>query len=187
MCSFWFRPTNIVLCLISTVKKDYDQLDQMGVQVGLEGVFLVEGSDSRSVYKPQVRQLLEQAIHHPHHLQSALTTSYLTSTLHQHYVSHAFVHIKWSSQNAVTQPVCLQSSGDPFEMFNTFFGGGGMGGMGGGGGQQKFKMNMGGGGMGGGGMGGGGMGGGGIEELLMGGMDNCHATCRSVVSTPLAS
>ncbi|KAL0050174.1 hypothetical protein WJX82_005825 [Trebouxia sp. C0006] len=59
----------------------------------------------------------------------------------------------------------FQSSGDPFEMFNTFFGGGGMGGMGGGGGQQKFKMNMGGG-----GMGGGGMGGGGIEELLMGAM-----------------
>ena len=67
-------------------------------------------------------------------------------------------------------------------MSNTFFGGGGMGGMGGGGGQQKFKMNMGGG-----GMGGGGMGGGGIEELLMGGMYNCHAIHMPVVSLPLAS
>ena len=57
----------------------------------------------------------------------------------------------------------LQGSGDPFEMFNTFFGGG-MGGMGGGGGggQQRMKFNMGG--------GGGGMGGGGIEEILMGGI-----------------
>ena len=65
-------------------------------------------------------------------------------------------------------------------MFNTFFGGGGMGGMGGGGGgQQKFKMNMGGG-----GMGGGGGGGGGIEELLMGGMCNCHATRMTVLSMP---
>jgi len=106
------------------------------------------------------------------------------SILVQHYVSHTFVQFKWklSRQKTVTQPVCLQSSGDPFEMFNTFFGGGGMGGGGGGGGQQKFKMNMGGG-----GMGGGGMGGGGIEELLMGGMYNCHATRMPVVSMPLAS
>ena len=44
------RPANIVLCLISMVKRDYDQLDQMGVQVGLEGAFLVEGLDSRLVY-----------------------------------------------------------------------------------------------------------------------------------------
>eukprot|EP00198_Chlamydomonas_reinhardtii_P007615 XP_001696952.1 DnaJ-like protein [Chlamydomonas reinhardtii] len=55
--------------------------------------------------------------------------------------------------------------GDPFEMFNMFFGGGGGGGgMGGGmGGQRRAQFNMGGGGMGGGfgGMGGGGMGGGG--------------------------
>lgn len=49
-CSSLFRPANIVLCLISTVKRDCDQLDQMGVQVGLEGAFLVEGSDSRLVY-----------------------------------------------------------------------------------------------------------------------------------------
>ena len=50
----------------------------------------------------------------------------------------------------------MQGSGDPFEMFNSFFGGGGMGGggMGGGGmgGGQRFTVNMGGGGMGGGGM-----------------------------------
>ncbi len=63
MCSSLFRPANIVLCLISMVKKDYDQLDQMGVQVGLEGAFLVEGSDSRLVYRPQMRQLPQQAVH----------------------------------------------------------------------------------------------------------------------------
>jgi hypothetical protein len=50
MCSSLSGPANIVLCLISMVKRDYVQLDQMGVQVGLEGAFLVEGSDSRLVY-----------------------------------------------------------------------------------------------------------------------------------------
>ena len=65
----------------------------------------------------------------------------------------------------------LQGSGDPFEMFNTFFGGG----MGnGGGGQQKMKFNMGGGGS--------GMGGGGIEELLMGGMQSSLAWKCSITN-----
>ena len=63
MCSSLSGPANIVLCLISMVKRDYVQLDQMGVQVGLEGAFLVEGSDSRSVYMPQMRQLPKQAVH----------------------------------------------------------------------------------------------------------------------------
>ena len=100
----------------------------------------------------------------------------------QHCVSHTFVQFKWklSRQKTVTQPVCLQSSGDPFEMFNTFFGGGGMGGLGGGGGQQKFKVNMGGG-----GMGGGGMGGGGIEDLLMGGV--CTLPCNTQACAKHAS
>ena len=95
----------------------------------------------------------------------------------KHHVSHTSVQSKWalSRQKTVTHQVCLQGSGDPFEMFNTFFGGSGRGGMGGGGGQQKFKVNMGGGGM------GGGMGGGGIEDLLMGGMCRCHATCHAVL------
>ena len=58
--------------------------------------------------------------------------------------------------------------GDPFEMFNMFFGGGGGGGMGGGG--MRFEFGGGGGGMGGGFPGGfGGMGGGG-----MGGMGGGH-------------
>ena len=70
-------------------------------------------------------------------------------------------------QTHLNLPVCAQQQlqGDPFEMFNMFFGGGGGGGgMGGGmGGQRRAQFNMGGGGMGGGfgGMGGGGMGGGG--------------------------
>ncbi len=72
-----FRPADIVLCLISTVKRDCGQLDQMGVQVGLEGAFLVEGSDFRSVYRPQMRQLPQLAAHSPHHLQSTFTTPYL--------------------------------------------------------------------------------------------------------------
>lgn len=45
------------------VKRDCGQLDQTGVQVGLEGAFLVEGSDSRLVYMPQMRQLPKQAVH----------------------------------------------------------------------------------------------------------------------------
>lgn len=55
------------------------------------------------------------------------------------------------NKNAYT----MQSSGDPFEMFNSMFGGG-MGGMGGG--QPRMKVNM----------GGGGMGGGGLEDILGG-------------------
>lgn len=123
-----------------------------------------------------MRQLPQQAVH---------CTSPIAVCSHhfmyvQHYVSCSVVQfrLELSRQKTVTQQVCLQSSGDPFEMFNTFFGGGGMGGMGGGGGgQQKFKVNM----------GGGGMGGGGIEDLLMGGMCTCHATRRPVLSMPLAS
>ena len=161
------------------VKRDYDQLDQMGVQMGLEGAFLVEGFDSRLVYFQHSRQLLQQAVHHA----SLFAVCPHRCMYVQLYIPHALVQYKrkFSRLKTVTQQVCLQSSGDPFEMFNTFFGGGGMGGMGGSG-QQKFKVNMGGGGMGGGGMGGGGMGGGGIEELLMGGMCICHATCCAVLS-----
>ena len=64
--------------------------------------------------------------------------------------------ISWTGVSIVWP--LLQSSGDPFEMFNAFFGGG-MGGAGGG--QQRVKFNMG-------GSGGGGMGGGGIEDILGG-------------------
>ena len=49
VCSSLSRPADIVLCLFSTVKRDCGQLEQMGVQVGLEGAFLVEDSDSRLV------------------------------------------------------------------------------------------------------------------------------------------
>lgn len=69
----------------------------------------------------------------------------LQRSIHLHDMSTILAQIDLVSKACNLLVCAVQSSGDPFEMFNSFFGGGGMGGG------QRFKVNMGGGGGGGGG------------------------------------